>query len=89
MAARFTYYFEWDPVKASQNRRNHRVDFESAATVFHDPLSLSRFDDEHSETEERWATIGRASNATLLVVVRIISARAATKHEQRDYEGKP
>jgi len=102
MPGHFGYHFEWDPAKAVGNRRKHGVGFELAATVFQDPLALSRFDDEHSETEERWITLGQADNGVLLVVVhtyqeidqhnadvRIISARPATKREQRDYESKP
>ncbi|MBU1187746.1 MAG: BrnT family toxin [Gammaproteobacteria bacterium] len=102
MAGEFHYHFEWDPAKAATNRRKHGVGFELAATVFRDSLALSRFNEDHSETEERWVTLGQADNGNLLVVVhtfqelnehnavvRIISARAATKHEQRDYESKP
>ncbi len=82
------------------NRHKHGVGFESAATVFLDPLALSRFDEDHSEMEERWVTLAQADDGKLLVVVhtfqetdqrdatvRIISARIATKHEQRQYEG--
>lgn len=102
MPGHFDYHFEWDPAKAAGNHRKHGAGFELAATVFQDPLALSLFDKEHSETEERWVTLGQASNGALLVVVhtyqeidehnaavRIISARAATKREQRDYESKP
>lgn len=102
MPGHFDYHFEWDPTKAAGNRRKHGIGFELAATVFRDPLALSRFDDEHSETEERWVTLGQAENGSLLVVVhtfqvidehnaavRIISARPATKREQRDYEKTP
>jgi len=102
MNRQFDYHFEWDPAKAVRNRRKHGVGFELAATVLQDPLALSRFDEEHSETEERWVTLGQADNGKLLVVVhtyqeidqhnaavRIISARAATKREQRDYESTP
>jgi uncharacterized DUF497 family protein len=62
-------------------------------------LAVSIYDEDHSETEERWVTLGQAENGQLLVVVhsyhetspseamvRIISARPATKHEQRQYE---
>lgn len=99
MAGIFNYHFEWDPAKAANNRRKHRVSFDLAATVFNDPLMLSIPNEEHSETEERWLTLGQAENCKLLVVihtyqeisthaanVRIISARPATKHEQRQYE---
>ncbi|MEK6750140.1 MAG: BrnT family toxin [Pseudomonadota bacterium] len=92
------YNFEWDPRKAKTNITKHGVSFEQAAEVFLDALHIAVFDDEHSETEERWITLGKAKNGTLLVVahtfaehedsatVRIISARPATKHEQRQYE---
>lgn len=92
------YTFEWDPRKAKTNITKHGVSFEQAAEVFLDALHIAVFDDEHSETEERWITLGKTKNGTLLVVthtfaehedcatVRIISARPATKHEQRQYE---
>ncbi len=99
MAAVFDYHFEWDAAKADSNRRKHGVNFDLAATVFRDPLMLSIPDEEHSKTEERWLTMGQAENSKLLIVihtyqeissnaanVRIISARPATKHEQRQYE---
>lgn len=93
------YNFQWDPRKAESNARKHGVSFEQAAEIFLDALHLTVFDDEHSEIEERWVTLGMAQNGTLLVVVhtfaehgnsatvRIISARAATKYEQRQYQG--
>jgi uncharacterized DUF497 family protein len=81
------------------NRGKHGVTFEQAATVFHDPLALSLYDDEHSEGEERWLTLGLDENGALLVVshtfqelgddealVRVISAREATTHERAQYE---
>lgn len=102
MPGHFDYHFEWDPAKAANNRCKHGVGFELAATVFQDPLALSRFDEEHSETEERWITLGQADNQALLVVIHtwqeidepnaaawIVSARTATKREQCDYESKP
>jgi uncharacterized DUF497 family protein len=99
MPAPFTYRFAWDVAKASNNRRKHQVTFERASTVFRDPLGLSCYDEEHSEGEERWITLGHAENSTLLVVVhtfeqlsetearvRIISARNATARERAQYE---
>jgi uncharacterized DUF497 family protein len=99
MAKRFVYRFAWDPEKATANRGKHEVTFEQAATVFRDPLALSLYDEEHSETEERWLTLGEDENGTLLVVshtfeqlsdeealVRMISAREATAHEHAQYE---
>ena len=95
----FELYFEWDPVKAADNRRKHRVSFDLATSVFHDPLMTAIPDEEHNETEDRWITLGQAENGGLLVVihtyrelrptaarVRIISVRRATRHEQRQYE---
>lgn len=92
------YDFEWNPQKAKQNLRKHRISFERAATVFLDPDALSLFDAEHSETEDRWITLGVDNQGTILVVnhtyrevdeetasVRIISLRKATKTEQRQY----
>ena len=94
MDGQFHYHFEWDLAKAVGNRRKHGVGFELAATVFRDPLALSRLDEEHSEAEERWVTLGQAGNGRLLTVVhtftemdernatvRIISARMAAKRE--------
>lgn len=102
MGGSFDYHFEWDPAKAVGNRRKHGVGFELVATLFRDALALSRFDNEHSEAEDRWVTMGQANNGKLLVVVhtfqvldehnaivRIISSRKATKREQRDYESTP
>lgn len=99
MARSFEFHFEWDAAKAFSNRRKHGVSFDLTVTVFRDPLMISIPDEEHGETEERWITIGQAENSKLLLVVhtymeisanaanvRIISARPATKHEQRQYE---
>ena len=86
--------FEWDDEKAQGNRTKHRVSFEEAASVFGDPLSLTIEDPQHSETEDRYVTIGESNRGRLLVVVhadeedtiRIISARVATKRERNNYE---
>ncbi|HUF43656.1 MAG TPA: BrnT family toxin [Verrucomicrobiae bacterium] len=96
----FQYLFEWDPAKARQNARSHRVTFERAATVFSDPNTLSLFDEQHSDVEERWITMGLDRAGALLVIchtyheesentarVRLISARKATKREARQYRG--
>ena len=101
MEKAFQYQFEWDPTKARQNARQHRVTFERAATVFLDPNALSVFDEQHSQDEERWVTLGLDRTGTLLVVahtygeetaisamIRIISARKATKTETKQYERK-
>ena len=78
------YTFEWDPRKAKENQRNHKVGFERAAEVFRDPLALSIFDEGHSEHEERWITMGKDSPKECRI--RIISARKAKKKESRQYE---
>jgi uncharacterized DUF497 family protein len=86
--------FEWDPAKAVRNLRKHGVSFEEASTVFYDPLAVTGADPDHSEGEERLITFGVSSAKRLLVVshtergdvIRIISARPATRGEKRIYE---
>ncbi|MEX1128028.1 MAG: BrnT family toxin [Vicinamibacterales bacterium] len=86
--------FGWDPKKAASNLAKHGVDFREAATVFDDPLATTFADDEHSDSEKRFVTIGMSALARVLVVVhtdahdqmRIISAREATRRERRFYE---
>jgi uncharacterized protein len=56
------------PCKSLRNARKHGVSFERAATVFLDPRAMSIFDDEHSEAEERWITLGLDRAGMLLVV---------------------
>jgi uncharacterized DUF497 family protein len=87
--------FEWDPVKAKANEAKHRVEFEAAAEVFFDPRRIVERDDS-DPGEERWNIIGLAEGRLLFVVyterdndvTRIISARKATKREERDYFGQ-
>jgi uncharacterized DUF497 family protein len=86
--------FEWDPSKARENRRKHRVSFEEAATVFGDSLALTYPDPDHSVTEERFITVGMSSAKRVLIVahaergdsIRIISARKTTLRERKQYE---
>lgn len=93
------YCFEWDPAKDKANVRKHKVSFRQAATIFRDPNQLSICDEEHSEEEERWITMGIDSRGILLVVghtfeyigpdlceIRIIWARKTTRAETRQYE---
>jgi uncharacterized DUF497 family protein len=90
------FRFEWDEAKAASNERKHHVAFEMASSVFNDPRLLTIPDLNHSETEERWFSIGAARNGALLSVVylwkeedpalveiRMISARGATQHERQ------
>jgi len=86
--------FEWDPEKAKKNSKKHGVSFEEAVTVFHDPLSATFDDPDHSVNEQRFVTIGFSSQERLLVVAHsergkntcIISARLATAHERKKHE---
>jgi len=93
------YEFEWDDVKAEANRIKHGVAFSKAMTVLLDPLALTCFYSEYSDEEERWVSLGRAANGQLLLVVhtfiatgpnaalvRLISARPATRRERDQYE---
>ncbi|GHV77045.1 hypothetical protein AGMMS49942_18660 [Spirochaetia bacterium] len=87
--------FIWDPVKAADNIRDHHVKFEVAEFVFDDPRRIERHDDDSSDNEERWQTIGMAPSQVLFVVytevgdddTRLISARLAEPKERRLYHG--
>lgn len=86
--------FRWDTRKAASNLRKHGIDFREAATVFDDPLSTTFPDQDHSENEHRFLTIGQSVRERILVIahteesdtIRIISARLATRREQSFYE---
>ncbi len=87
--------FIWDETKARENLIKHKISFEEAQTVFSDPNARMIFDTEHSRDEERFILLGISSGLRLLVVchcyrendmlIRIISARKATKKEQKQY----
>lgn len=86
--------FEWNAEKAASNLRKHNVSFEEAATVFNDPRRLQTYDLEHSLDEDREIVIGFSFRMRLLMVViyeqnddiiRIISARRATRSEGSRY----
>ena len=88
--------FEWDERKNKRNRTKHGIWFEEAQSVFSDPHARLFYDPEHSEGEERFVLLGVSSAERMLVVVhcyresdsliRIISARKATRKEARFYE---
>ena len=90
-------HFEWDPSKSAANLKKHQVSFEEARTVFFDDFAVQFFDEQHSADEERFIMLGMSSNAKLLVVchcertegdvIRIISARKATRGEAAFYRG--
>jgi len=87
--------FEWDSAKASANARKHGVSFEEAQSVFYDEFAVQFFDEEHSGAEERFLLLGMSTEASLLLVchcerdagniIRIISARKATRRESVFY----
>ncbi len=87
-------HFEWDPKKAAENLRKHRIWFEEASTVFGDPFAITFPDPDHSQGERRFLTFGLSHEGRVLVVshtdrrgtVRIISARRALRSERRIYE---
>jgi len=86
--------FAWDRRKAAANLKKHGVEFREAATVFSDPLSWTFPDEEHTEIEQRFLTIGQSAGRRLLIVahteeedtIRIITARLATRRERKFYE---
>jgi len=88
--------WEWDEDKNLANFRKHQIWFEEAQTIWVDAESVEFFDSEHSENEDRFIRVGRSSKQRLLLVVfcergegeiiRIISARKATKLERTEYE---
>jgi uncharacterized DUF497 family protein len=88
--------FDWDEAKNKSNRTKHGIWFEEALGVFDDPNGRMFADPKHSDEEERFILLGTSSAGRTLVVVhcyrdgeslvRIISARKATKKERRFYE---
>jgi len=94
------YNFEWDPKKAKINNRKHGVSFEEATTVFRDPNAITIFDEDHTDIEERWITIGISVSGRLIiichtyfelsedtVILRVYSARKTTSKEKKQYRG--
>ncbi len=87
--------FEWDEDKNRINQKKHKVSFEEAKTVFYDERALVIDDPEHSQEEERFIILGMSARANLYIVchcyrssdsiIRIISARKATKTESSFY----
>lgn len=87
--------FEWDPIKSKTNLNKHGVSFEEATSVFYDNRAVEFYDDENSEWENRFLLLGISAKLRLLMichcyrasdsVIRIISARKATKNESRYY----
>ena len=89
--------FEWHPSKATANLKKHQVSFEEAQTVFYDEFAVQFFDEAHSADGVRFLMLGMSVQSKLLLVchcereggdiIRIISARKATKRESAFYRG--
>ena len=87
--------FEWDKDKERLNQKKHRVSFEEAVTIFYDDDALEFHDPDHSKDENRFIIIGLSSHGKIVMVahclrdegfiIRIISARKATKPESKKY----
>jgi hypothetical protein len=87
--------FEWDKSKATINLKKHGVSFEEAKSAFSDERAKLIADPDHSEDEDRFILLGYSSSMRLLVVchcyrtdesiIRIISARKASRHEAASY----
>ncbi len=83
--------FEWSEAKDRANRKKHGVSFEEAKSVFFDEYAVQFYDEEHSSEEDRFIMLGMSNLSRVLVVchceraggdvLRIISARKATKKE--------
>jgi uncharacterized DUF497 family protein len=86
--------FKWDALKNKLNRKKHGVWFEEAEQVFDDSNAILYFDKDHSIAEDRFILLGLSATQLLVVihcevesgVIRIISARKATKNEKVAYE---
>jgi len=90
--------FEWDESKATSNLKKHQISFDEAKTVFFDEFGIQFYDEDHSSNEDRFLMLGMSSSARLPIVchcershgaiIRIISARQATKRESAHYQGE-
>lgn len=89
--------FEWNTAKATSNRKKHGISFEEAQSIFYDEFAVQFFDEDNSVSEDRFLMLGLSDEARLLIVchcerdqgniIRIISARKATKNESTHYQG--
>ena len=90
--------FEWDKTKNESNITKHKISFEEAKSVFYDENARLIADPDHSDSEDRFILLGMTSQLKILVVshtyreddeiIRIISARKATKNESKYYFGR-
>ena len=89
------YYFDWDENKNRINLEKHGITFEEASTIFFDERALLFDDPEHSIDEDRFLLLGMSETAKVCIVchcyresdtvIRIISARQATRKEEQRY----
>lgn len=87
--------FDWDKNKNIINQKKHGISFEEASSVFYDERAILFDDPEHSIQEERFLLLGISNNSRVCIVchcyresesiIRIISARKATKKEEKRY----
>jgi uncharacterized DUF497 family protein len=87
--------FSWNDRKNKANQKKHGVSFDEAKTVFYDENAIRYFDPDHSEDEDRFLMVGVSRNLRMIIVchcfreedsvIRIISARKATKSEEDNY----
>jgi len=93
--------FEWDAKKSRDNIKKHKISFEEAKTIFYDSYLVTYLDDFHSDSEERYISIGYSTRHRILlavhteyqeteeiIVIRVISCRKATPAERIHYEEK-
>ncbi len=88
--------FDWDSHKAKENVRKHQISFEEVSNAFYDGRARILYDPDHSQDEDRYILLGVSEESRLLMVchlykendrlIRIISARPATKDERRQYQ---
>ncbi|MDX8404897.1 MAG: BrnT family toxin [Mariprofundus sp.] len=89
--------FEWDSIKAVSNKKKHGISFEEAKSVFYDEFAIQFYDSDNTGEEDRFLMLGLSAEHKMLMIchcerdfgniVRIISARKATKRERTFYEG--
>lgn len=86
--------FEWDDMKNEHNKKKHGISFETALNVFADENRLEEYDEEHSDQEDRYISVGLVQDVLVVVhtdrenAIRIISARPANKKEAAKYYGQ-
>ena len=88
--------FVWDKAKAAENLRKHGVSFDEASTVFADENARLKHDPDHSQEEDRYILLGISAKLRMLIVchvyreeqiIRLVSARKATRNEHKQYGG--